>query len=150
MGSVKTCLEQKTQPVVVISVRPDDQVVIALQRMRDNRVRAVLVMDDDKLVGILTQGDCAIKVLLPGLNAKQVLVKDVMTADPLSVRLQDPIEACTGLMATRNFRHLPVVEAGRVVGVISIGDVVKDSIRQMGQQIGFLETYIKGHSAEIS
>ena len=150
MSSVKSCLEQKTQPVTVISVRPDDKVVIALQLMRDNRVRAVLVVNDDKLVGILTQGDCAIKVLLPGLDAKQVLVKDVMTADPLSVRLQDPIEACTGLMATRNFRHLPVVEAGRVVGVISIGDVVKDSIRQMGQQIGFLETYIKGHSAELS
>jgi CBS domain-containing protein len=73
-----------------------------------------------------------------------------MTVDPVSVKLHDPIEACTGLMASRNFRHLPVVEAGRVVGVISIGDVVKDSIRQMGQQIGFLETYIKGHSVEIS
>jgi CBS domain-containing protein len=136
--------------VVVISAKPDDKVLVALQLMRDNRVRAVLVINEDKLVGILTQGDCAIKVLLPGLDAKQVMVKEVMTPDPLSVRLQDPIEACTGLMATRNFRHLPVVEAGRVVGVISIGDVVKDSIRQMGQQIGFLETYIKGHSADLS
>ena len=150
MSTVKTCLAQKPQPVVVSSVRPVDKVVDALQLMRDNRVRAVLVINDTKLLGILTQGDCAIKVLLPGLDAKQVLVKQVMTADPISVRLQDPIEACTGLMATRNFRHLPVVEAGQVVGVISIGDVVKDSIRQMGQQIGFLETYIKGHSAEIS
>jgi len=140
MSTVKTCLEQKPQPVVVISAKPDDKVLVALQLMRDNRVRAVLVINEDKLVGILTQGDCAIKVLLPGLDAKQVMVKEVMTPDPLSVRLQDPIEACTGLMATRNFRHLPVVEAGRVVGVISIGDVVKDSIRQMGQQIGFLET----------
>jgi CBS domain-containing protein len=150
MSTVKTCLEQKPQPVVVISAKPDDKVLVALQLMRDNRVRAVLVINEDKLVGILTQGDCAIKVLLPGLDAKQVMVKEVMTPDPLSVRLQDPIEACTGLMATRNFRHLPVVEAGRVVGVISIGDVVKDSIRQMGQQIGFLETYIKGHSADLS
>lgn len=148
MTSVKTCLAQKPQPVVTISVRPDDKVVLALQLMRDKRVRAVLVInDDDKLVGIITQGDCAIKVLLPGLDAKQVLVKEVMTVDPVTVKLQDPIEACTGLMASRNFRHLPVVEAGRVVGVISIGDVVKDSIRQMSQQIGFLETYIKGHSA---
>ena len=109
--------------------------------------RSVLVLEEGRLAGIITQGDCAIKVLLPGLDAKQVLVKDVMTVDPITVKLQDPIEACTGLMASRNFRHLPVVEAGRVVGVISIGDVVKDSIRQMGQQIGFLETYIKGHSA---
>jgi CBS domain-containing protein len=147
MVNVKTCLEQKAQPVAIISVRPDEKVVVALQLMRNNGVRAILVINDDKLLGIITQGDCAIKVLLPGLDAKQVLVKDVMTVDPVTVKLQDPIEACTGLMASRNFRHLPVVEAGRVVGVISIGDVVKENIRQMGQQIGFLETYIKGHSA---
>jgi CBS domain-containing protein len=110
-------------------------------------VRAVLVINEGKLEGIITQGDCAIKVLLPGLDAKQVQVKEVMTINPVTVKLEDPIEACTGLMASRNFRHLPVVAAGVVVGVISIGDVVKDSIRQMGQQIGFLETYIKGHGS---
>lgn len=149
MTSVRTCLAQKGKTVNVISVKPDDKVVVALQLMRDNRVRAILVVRDDKLMGIITQGDCAIKVLLPGLDAKQVLVQEVMTVDPVSVKLDDPIEACTGLMASRNFRHLPVVEGGRVVGVISIGDVVKDNIRQMGQQIGFLETYIKGHSAAL-
>ena len=149
MSSVKACLSQKGKSVNVISVKPDEKVVVALQLMRDNRVRAILVVKDEKLMGIITQGDCAIKVLLPGLDAKQVLVQEVMTADPVSVKLDDPIEACTGLMASRNFRHLPVVDAGRVVGVISIGDVVKDNIRQMGQQIGFLETYIKGHSAAL-
>jgi CBS domain-containing protein len=149
MSSVKACLSQKGKSVNVISVKPDEKVVVALQLMRDNRVRAILVVEDEKLMGIITQGDCAIKVLLPGLDAKQVLVQEVMTANPVSVKLDDPIEACTGLMASRNFRHLPVVEAGRVVGVISIGDVVKDNIRQMGQQIGFLETYIKGHSAAL-
>jgi CBS domain-containing protein len=149
MTSVKTCLAQKGKSLAVISVKPEEKVVVALQLMRDNRVRAILVIRDEKLMGIVTQGDCAIKVLLPGLDAKQVLVQEVMTADPVSVKLDDPIEACTGLMASRNFRHLPVVEAGKVVGVISIGDVVKDNIRQMGQQIGFLETYIKGHSAAL-
>jgi CBS domain-containing protein len=149
MTTVKTCLKQKGNSVEVISVKPDEKVVVALQLMRDNRVRAILVIKDEKLMGIITQGDCAIKVLLPGLDAKQVLVQEVMTCDPVSVKLEDPIEACTGLMASRNFRHLPVVDAGRVVGVISIGDVVKDNIRQMGQQIGFLETYIKGHSAAL-
>ncbi|MBC7716140.1 MAG: CBS domain-containing protein [Pseudorhodobacter sp.] len=147
MTSVKTCLEQKPQPIVLVSVAPHDRVVTALQLMRDNRVRAVLVMEGERLKGIVTQGDCAIKVLLPGLDAKQVAVKDIMTVDPVTVKLSDPIEACTGLMASRNFRHLPVVEASKVVGVVSIGDVVKDSIRQMGQQINFLETYIKGHGA---
>jgi len=145
MNTVKNCLAQKQQPLVTIGVKSDEKVAVALQLMRDSRVRAVLVIDDGKLVGIITQGDCAIKVLLPGLDAKQVQVKEVMTIDPVTVKLDDPMEACTGLMASRNFRHLPVTEAGVVVGVISIGDVVKDSIRQMSQQIGFLETYIKGH-----
>jgi CBS domain-containing protein len=147
MTTVKNCLALKPQPLAIISVRSDEKVVVALQLMRDKKVRAVLVINDGKLVGIITQGDCAIKVLLPGLDAKQVQVQDVMTTDPVTVKLEDPLEACTGLMASRKFRHLPVVDAGTVVGVISIGDVVKDNIRQMGQQIVFLETYIKGHGS---
>jgi len=147
MSTVKTCLEQKPQPVTLVSVGPEDTVVTALQLMRNLRVRAVLVLDGDRLEGIVTQGDCAIKVLLPGLDAKRMTVKSIMTANPMTVKLSDPIEACMGLMASRNFRHLPVLEAGKVVGVVSIGDVVKDNIRQMGLQIDFLETYIKGHGA---
>ena len=145
MTTVKTCLEQKPQPTVLVTVGPDDTIVTVLQLMRSKRVRAVLVLEAERLKGIITQGDCAIKVLLPGLDARGVAVKDIMTVDPMTVKLGDPMEACMGLMASRNFRHLPVVEAGKVVGVVSIGDVVKESIRQMGQQIGFLETYIKGH-----
>ncbi len=143
MPTVKSCLDQK--PARIVAVRSDDPVIAALQQMRENRVRAVLVMDDDRLVGIITQGDCAIKVLLPGGDARTTRVRDVMTADPMTVKPADPLEACMGLMANRGFRHLPVLDGGRVVGVISIGDVVKDHIRQMGQQIGFLETYIRGH-----
>jgi CBS domain-containing protein len=103
-------------------------VIKALQQMRDNRVRSVLVIDDDVLVGIVTQGDCAIKVLLPGLDAEQTVVSQMMTRDPMTVKLADPLEACMGLMAAKGFRHLPVLEQGRVVGVISIGDVVKERI----------------------
>ena len=147
MTTVKTCLDQKPKPTELVSVGPDDMVVTALQLMRDKRVRAVLVLEADQLLGIVTQGDCAIKVLLPGLDANRVAVRDVMTSQPMTVRLADPLEACMGLMATRNFRHLPVLEADKVVGVVSIGDVVKDTMRQMGQQISFLETYIKGHGA---
>ena len=147
MTTVKTCLEQKPQPTVLVTVGPDDTIVTVLQLMRSKRVRAVLVLEAERLKGIVTQGDCAIKVLLPGLDARDVAVKDIMTVDPMTVKLGDPMEACMGLMASRNFRHLPVVEAGKVVGVVSIGDVVKENIRQMGQQIGFLETYIKGHGA---
>ena len=145
MTTVKKCLDDK--PRKIIAVGSADMVVTALQLMRDNRVRAVLVMDDGALKGIVTQGDCAIKVLLPGGDAKTTPVHSVMTSNPMVVKPEDPLEACMGLMANRNFRHLPVVHAGVVIGVISIGDIVKDQIRQMDQQIGFLETYIKGHGA---
>jgi CBS domain-containing protein len=145
MATVEDCLKGK--PERVVSVRPDDLVVTALQLMRDHRVRAVLVMDSDALVGVITQGDCAIKVLLPGKDAKHTLVSEVMTRDPMTVKPSDPLEACMGLMANRGFRHLPVTVGPRVVGVVSVGDVVKDRIRHMGEQIGFLETYIRGHGA---
>ncbi|MCE2722325.1 MAG: CBS domain-containing protein [Burkholderiales bacterium] len=143
MNTVKNALAQKNSTLV--HVRSDEMVFKALQLMRDNRVRSVLVIDDGVLVGIITQGDCAIKVLLPGLDAKESVVSSVMTRDPMTVKLSDPLEACMGLMAARGFRHLPVLDAGKVVGVISIGDVVKDIIREMGHTISFLETYIKGH-----
>ncbi|MCA3001578.1 MAG: CBS domain-containing protein [Rhodocyclaceae bacterium] len=143
MNTVKNALAQKNGTLV--HVRSDEMVFKALQLMRDNRVRSVLVIDDGVLVGIITQGDCAIKVLLPGLDAKESVVSSVMTRDPMTVKLSDPLEACMGLMAARGFRHLPVLDAGKVVGVISIGDVVKDIIREMGHTISFLETYIKGH-----
>ncbi|MFM7293352.1 MAG: CBS domain-containing protein [Burkholderiales bacterium] len=143
MNTVKNALAQKN--AALVHVRSDEMVFKALQLMRDNRVRSVLVIDDSVLVGIITQGDCAIKVLLPGLDAKESVVSTVMTRNPMTVKLDDPLEACMGLMAARGFRHLPVLDAGKVVGVISIGDVVKDIIREMGHTISFLETYIKGH-----
>jgi len=144
MATVEQCLQ--TKPKRIVSVSPGDHVVVALQLMRDNRVRAVLVLDNQRLVGIVTQGDCAIKVLLPGRDAKQTLVREVMTPSPMTVKPSDPLEACMGLMASRGMRHLPVMDGDHVVGVVSVGDVVKDSIRRMSEQIGFLEIYIKGHA----
>ena len=143
--TVKTCLSQK--PGALISVTSDEPVQRALELMKEKRVRSVLVIDEGRLVGIITQGDCAIRVLLAGLDAKSTPVSQIMTRDPMTVKPEDPLEACMGLMANRNFRHLPVLEAGRVVGVVSIGDIVKDMIRQLGAQVTFLETYIKGHGA---
>jgi len=145
MATVEECLKGK--PDRLVSVQSGDFVVSALEKMRDHRVRAVLVVDGGALAGIITQGDCAIKVLLPGRDATTTVVREVMTADPMTVRPSDPLEACMGLMANRGFRHLPVMSGAQVVGVVSVGDVVKDSIRRMGEQIGFLETYIKGHGA---
>jgi CBS domain-containing protein len=111
--------------------------------MRDNLVRSVLVIDSDKLVGIISQGDCAIKVLLLGLSAKEVLVKNVMTANPISVSYEDDLRDCMQIMISKRIRHLPVVDQDKVKGVISIGDVVKDTLEHRTGQIKFLERYIK-------
>ena len=140
MSTVKDALSQKRGGL--ISVRSGAMIVEALRQMRDNRVRSVLVVDDDVLVGILTQGDCAIKVLLPGLDAKQTPVRQVMTADPVTVKPDDRLEGCMTMMATRGFRHLPVLDAGKVVGVISVGDVVKDIIRNLEHNVDDLMGYI--------
>ena len=140
MSTVKDALSQKKGGL--ISVRSGAMIVEALRQMRDNRVRSVLVVDDDVLVGIVTQGDCAIKVLLPGLDAKQTAVRQVMTADPVTVKPDDRLEGCMTMMATRGFRHLPVLDAGKVVGVISVGDVVKDIIRNLEHNVDDLMGYI--------
>ncbi|MCZ8340611.1 MAG: CBS domain-containing protein [Burkholderiaceae bacterium] len=144
MRTVKSALAHKGG--TLIHVRSSDMVVEALHRMRDNRVRSVLVIDDDVLVGIVTQGDCAIRVLLPGLDAKQTPVNQVMTRDPITVKPADPLEGCMTMMASRGFRHLPVLDAGKVMGVISIGDVVKDVIRELELNVGELTRYIMNDS----
>ena len=140
MNTVKDALAEKSG--ALIHVRSGDMVVEALRQMRDNRVRSVLVLDDDILVGILTQGDCAIKVLLPGLDAKQTPVGQVMTANPVTVKPDDQVKTCMELMAARGFRHLPVRDGNKVVGVISIGDVVKDTIRNLEHNVSDLLGFI--------
>ena len=140
MNTVKDALARKSG--ALIHVRSGDMVVEALRQMRDNRVRSVLVIDDDVLVGIVTQGDCAIKVLLPGLDAKQTQVGQVMTRDAVTVKPDDQVESCMAVMTARGFRHLPVLDAGKVVGVISIGDVVKDIIQKLELNVNDLMSYI--------
>lgn len=129
MNTVKAALLQKNG--ALIQVCSEDMVVDALFQMRNNKVRSVLVLDDGELVGIVTQGDCAIKVLLPGLDAKQTPVNQIMTRNPVTVKPDDLLEICMSMMVTRGFRHLPVMNFGKVIGVISIGDLVKEVIRDL-------------------
>ena len=144
MTTVKKIIDQKTN--IIFSVRTSDKVEDVLKIMRDFRVRAVLVIDDSQLMGIVSQGDCAIKVLLPHNNPANVLVAKVMTPNPLTVTLTNSLEECMAIMVHKHIRHLPVLEKTKVIGVISVGDLVKNIIEQQGNQIKFLETYIKGHS----
>ena len=143
MATVKNCVDQKS--ATVISLKSTDSVFDALELMKTNRVRAILIIDSGALKGIVSQGDCAIKVLLPGWNAKQTQLTTIMTKDPVTVAMADELDKCMNTMASRNIRHLPVVEKGTVVGMVSIGDIVKDIIRQQGDQIKQLETFILGH-----
>jgi CBS domain-containing protein len=145
MSSVKSCIEKKSG--VVFSLPSTATVQQALELMRNNRIRSVMVIDDGALSGIVTQGDCAIKVLLPGLSATKTLVSEIMTRSPLTVTKNETLQQCMAIMTSRNFRHLPVLDKGRVVGMVSIGDIVKDIMSLQGDQIMFLETYIKGHGA---
>ena len=143
MTTVKKIIDQKSS--TIFSVRSTDSIADVLKIMRDFRVRAVLVIDDGALMGIVSQGDCAIKVLLPHNNPAQVLVAKVMTPNPLTVSLANSLEECMAIMVHKHIRHLPVLEKSKVIGVISVGDLVKNIIELQGNQIKFLETYIKGH-----
>ena len=145
MTTVKKLIDQKANSI--ISVRSTDPIENVLLLMRDNSVRSVLVIDDGQLAGIVSQGDCAIKVLLPQLNPTQVIVSNIMTANPLTVSPTNSLDECMAIMVHKHIRHLPVLDKNKVVGVISVGDLVKNIIEQQGNQIKFLETYIKGHGA---
>ena len=145
MTTVKKIIEQKSN--TIFSVSTSDPIESVLKIMRDFRVRAVLVIDDNELKGIVSQGDCAIKVLLPQLTPTQVKVSTIMTPKPLTVKLANSLDECMAIMVHKHIRHLPVVENNKVVGVVSIGDLVKNIIELQGNQIKFLETYIKGHGA---
>jgi CBS domain-containing protein len=143
MTTVKKIIDQKSN--TIFSVRSTDSIADVLKIMRDFRVRAVLVIDDGALMGIVSQGDCAIKVLLPHNNPAQVVVSKVMTPNPLTVSLANSLDECMAIMVHKHIRHLPVLEKNQVIGVVSVGDLVKNIIELQGSQIKFLETYIKGH-----
>ncbi len=143
MAKVDEVLAQKE--TALYHVTPTDSVLTALQIMRERKIRPVVVLDEERLVGIVSERDCALKVLLPGLDATRTSVGEVMTRDVITVALSDPIERCMIEMTGRSIRHLPVVQDGRVIGMISVGDVVKEAMREQARHIGYLESYIKGH-----
>jgi CBS domain-containing protein len=128
----------------VWSVSPETSVYHALELMADKNIGAVLVLDGAKLAGIFSERDYARKIILHGKASKDTPVKDIMTSKVVTVRPDQTIETCMALMTDKHFRHLPVVEGDQVVGVISIGDVVKAVIAEQEFRIEQLESYITG------
>jgi CBS domain-containing protein len=126
------------------SVDPQDTVLDSLKLMSEKGVGSLLVMDGDKLVGIVTERDYARKVILEGKSSKDTPVQDIMSAKVLCVAPERTVEQCMALMTDKRARHLPVVDHKRVVGVVSIGDLVKAMINEQQILIDQLQHYISG------
>ena len=146
MTTVKDILKNKNHQI--FSVKSDDAVTLALQIMKEYRVRSILVIDDDLLKGIISLGDCAIKVTLAKKDADAVLASHIMTEQPLVVEEGYTLEQCMSIMVAKKVRHLPVVSNRQVIGVISIGDLVGEMIKNQTDQISFLETYMKDYGLD--
>jgi CBS domain-containing protein len=146
--NVKQSIAAKNK--AIFSVRSSDSTEDALVLMKDNSVRALFVIDDDKQVGIVSRGDCPIKVFLEYRDPKLTRTSAMMNANPLTVAPANSLEECMAIMVNKHMRHLPVIEQAKVIGIVSIGDVVKNVIEQQCNQIQFLETYIKGHGNDLA
>ena len=134
----------RTKGNEVLSVAPDTPVFDALQTMAERNVGALLVLEGERLIGIFTERDYARKVILKGKSSKEIPVKEIMSSHVLYVRPQQTIDDCMALMTDKRVRHLPVMEEDRLVGLISIGDVVKAIISEQEFMIEQLQNYITG------
>lgn len=140
MKLVKHILE--TKPADIFSVNKDISVFEALKVMMEKNISALLVMEYATLQGIFTERDYARKIILQGKSSKETAISEVMTSELLTITKGDSIDHCMQLMTEKHIRHLPVLDAGVVVGLISIGDVVKYVIQDQKQTIKQLESYI--------
>lgn len=128
----------------IFSVAPEDSVLRAIEIMATRHVGALLVMNQGSLLGIISERDYARKVILKNRSSYDTPVGDIMTSPARTVSPDDTVHHCMELMTEGRFRHLPVVEGGRVLGILSIGDLVKAVIEDQTQQIEQLERYIAG------
>lgn len=140
MRTVRQLLESK--PPEIHAVPPGAAVIDAIRLMAEQRIGAVLVMDGARLVGILSERDYARKVVLEGRSSKDTPVRDIMTAEVMRVGPDDTSERCMQLVTERRIRHLPVCDGDEVIGVVSIGDLVKAVIEDQRHELDQLQRYI--------
>lgn len=143
MKKVAEILKEKAGPAVV-TVTPDTSVYEAIKTMAERGIGAVVVSDGDTVLGMLTERDYARKIVLQDRASRSTKVRDIMTDSVFYVRPEDTREHCMALMTERHFRHLPVIQDQKLVGLVSIGDLVKDLMNEQQLIITELERYITG------
>src|SRR5271157_2025201 len=141
-GFLGTILARKGS--AVWSISPDATVFEAIQLMADKNVGALPVMDNSRLIGIISERDYTRKVILKGLSSKDTLVRDIMTREVLTASPSDSIEDCIRVMTEKRVRHLPVLEGTKMIGILSIGDVLKSVISAQAVEIEGLARALLG------
>ena len=141
MSTVRQVLASKS--AAIYAVAPEAAVLEAIRAMAEHRVGALLVMQGAELVGVVSERDYARKVILLGRSSSDTAVRTIMSSPVITVSPDDSVSHCMQLMTDRHVRHLPAVEAGRVIGMVSIGDLVKAVIAEQRTQIEELENYIR-------
>ena len=128
----------------IFSITKETTVFHALELMAEKNIGAVLVLEDGELIGIFSERDYARKLILKGKSSKDTLIRELMTENPVTVTMESSIDDCMQIMSSKRIRHLPVVEGEKPIGMISIGDVVKELIADRESMIANLENYMFG------
>jgi len=140
MKTVQQIIASKSAEIYAVT--STTSVFDALTMMMNKNISALLIIDNEELTGIFTERDYARKVILQGKSSKSALIHEVMTPDPITILASDSIDYCMTLMTNKHIRHLPVVEAKKIIAMVSIGDIVKFIIEDQKQIISQLESYI--------
>lgn len=140
MVTIRDILNEKGQNIYFVS--PETTVYESLEKMSAHNVGSMLVMEDEKLMGIFTERDYMKKIILQNKASKTTIVKDIMTANPVCITPSDSVDNALSIMTKQHCRHLPIIEKSKIIGVVSIGDLVKKKISSMDATIKHLSDYI--------